>query len=213
MVDVEWALSQLGQVFHSEDHLKLALGAELAQMYGNERVRLEWNPEPGVKVDIGVRRGDVTIPIELKYKTKHATVEDAFFEETFELKTQGAHDRAHYRFLRDIERVERIVDNQGRYGYVVLLTNDSNYWTPSTEQALYDEFRIHEGREFGGKELRWREQRDWMSKGGEEAPINLSGQYVAEWSDYEYREEINVLSNSKFRAVMLRVDTQISVDE
>lgn len=213
MVDIEWALSQLGQVFHSEDHLKLALGAELAQMYGNERVRLEWNPEPGVNVDIGVRRGDVTIPIELKYKTKQATVEDAVFEETFELKTQGAHDRAHYRFLRDIERVERIVDNQGRYGYAVLLTNDSNYWTPPAGQALYDEFRIHEGREFDGGELTWREQRDWMSKGGEGTPIDLAGRYVAEWSDYEYRDEISVSPNPTFRSVVLRVDTQVSVDE
>jgi len=213
MVDVEWALSQLGQVFHSEDHLKLALGAELAQMYGNERVRLEWNPEPGVRVDIGVRRGDVTIPIELKYKTKQATVKDAVFEETFELKTQGAHDRAHYRFLRDINRVEQIVANQGRYGYAFLLTNDSNYWTSPAGQALYDEFRVHEGREFGEGELNWREQRDWMSKSGEEAPINLVGQYVAEWTDYEYREDISVSSNSEFRSLVLRVDTQVAVDE
>lgn len=212
MVDVEWAVSQLSQVFHSEDHFKLALGAELAQMYGNERVRLEWNPEPGVRVDIGVRRGDVTIPIELKYKTKQAIVEDAVFGETLELKTQGAHDRAHYRFLRDIERIERIVDKQGRYGYAILLTNDSNYWTPPTGQALYDEFRIHEGREFGGGELTWREQRNWMSKGGEEAPINLAGRYVSEWSDYEYRDEICVSSNPQFRSLVLRVD-QVSVDD
>ena len=213
MVDVEWALSQLGQVYHSEDHLKLALGAELAQMYGNERVRLEWNPEAGVSIDIGVRRGDVTIPIELKYKTKQSRVEDSVFDETFELKTQSAHDRAHYRFLRDVERVERIVADQGRYGYAVLLTNDSNYWTTPSGEALYDEFRIHEGREFGGGTLNWREQRDWMTKSGEEAPINLAGQYVAEWSDYQYRDDINASTNPEFRALVLRVDAQAGYDK
>jgi hypothetical protein len=36
MVDVEWALSQLEQVFHFEAHFKLVLGDELAQMYGTE---------------------------------------------------------------------------------------------------------------------------------------------------------------------------------
>lgn len=44
MVDIEWAVTELDQVYHSEDHFKLSLAAELAQMYGDERVRLEWNP-------------------------------------------------------------------------------------------------------------------------------------------------------------------------
>jgi hypothetical protein len=78
---------------------------------------------------------------------------------------------------------------------------------------LYDEFRIHEGREFGEGKLNWREQRDWMSKSGEEAPINLVGQYVAEWTDYEYREDISVSSNSEFQSLVLRVDTQAAMDE
>lgn len=207
MVDVEWALSQLGQIYHSEDHLKLALGAELAQMYGEERVRHEWNPEKGVNIDIGVRRGDVTIPIELKYKTRKSKIRDSGFNESFELKTHGAHDRSHCRFLRDVERVERIVVDQGRYGYAVLLTNDSNYWTDSSEKALYDEFRIHEGREFGRGTLKWRDKRDWMTN-KEKEPINLDGQYVAEWTDYQYRDDITVSQNSDFRALVLRVNAQ-----
>jgi hypothetical protein len=52
-----------------------------------------------------------------------------------------------------------------------------------------------------------------MSKGGEEAPINLAGRYVAEWSGYEYRDDISVSSNPEFRSVVLRVDTQASVDQ
>jgi len=70
MVDVEWGMKQLGQVYQSEDHLKLSLAAELAQMYGNERVRLEWNPPTGHQVDIGVRREGVAVPIGLKYKNR-----------------------------------------------------------------------------------------------------------------------------------------------
>lgn len=207
MVDVEWALSQLGQVYHSEDHLKLALGAELAQMYGDERVRHEWSPKKGVSIDIGVRRGDVTIPIELKYKTKQSRIEDSGFNESFELKTHGAHDLSHCRFLRDVERVEEIVADQGRYGYAVILTNDSNYWTDPSQDALYDEFRIHDGREFGRGTLSWREQRDWMTN-KEKEPINLDGQYVAEWTDYQYRDDITASKNPKFRTLVLRIDAQ-----
>jgi hypothetical protein len=99
----------LDQVYHSEDHLKMALAAELSQMYGEKRVRLEWMPNSGMKVDIGVRREDVTIPIELKYKTDSTTVEDNAFNETFTLSRQGAHDRAHYLFSEDVRQVEEIV--------------------------------------------------------------------------------------------------------
>jgi hypothetical protein len=70
-----------------------------------------------------------------------------------------------------------------------------------------------EEREFGEGKLNWREQRDWISKSGEEAPINLVGQYVAEWTDYEYREDISVSSNSEFQSLVLRVDTQAAMDE
>lgn len=48
MVDIEWAISELDQIYHSEDHFKLSLAAELANMYGDDRVRLEWNPAPTI---------------------------------------------------------------------------------------------------------------------------------------------------------------------
>ena len=73
------------------------------------------------------------------------TVEDDAFDETFTLSRQGAHDRTRYRFFEDVRQVEEIVSEQGRYGYIVLLTNDSNYWTKPPQSALYDGFRIHEG--------------------------------------------------------------------
>lgn len=205
MVDTEWALMQIEQVFHSEDHLKLILASELAQMYGQERVRLEWNPAPGVHVDIGVRRGEVTVPIELKYKTKEATVHDETFGEAFKLTSQGAHPKTHYRVFRDIERVESIVADQGRYGYVVLLTNDTNYWTPPTSpETLYDDFRLHEGRVAEGTQ-EWRETKGWMRNAGIAESIELYHRYTFEWTDYEYRNDIGVEPNAKFRVLTVRI--------
>ncbi|WP_435345795.1 hypothetical protein [Haloarchaeobius sp. HRN-SO-5] len=205
MVDVEWGMKQLDLVYHSEDHLKLSLAAELAQMYGDEHVRLEWKPEPGIHVDIGVRREGVTIPIELKYKTDRATVEDGVFGETFELTRQGAHDRSHYRLFRDVRRIENIVEEQGKYGYVVLLTNDSNYWTEPAGKALYDDFRVHEG-EIRQGTLEWTDTRDWMVKEGVDSPLELDGEYRMEWSDCTYRDDVEVSKNPGFRYLVLRVD-------
>jgi hypothetical protein len=206
MVDVEWGMKQLDQVYQSEDHMKLSLAAELAQMYGPERVRLEWNPESGIRVDIGLRREGVTIPIELKYKTNEAVVEDDLFDESFELKSHGAHPGNHYWILEDVSRIEEVVEEQGRYGYVVLLTNDSNYWTePSTGETSYDEFRLHEGREVGGT-LDWvGEPSDWMKRKNIDDPLHLRDEYHIEWSDYEYREDIALSNNERFRFLVIRI--------
>lgn len=62
-------MKQLVRVYHAEDHSKLSPVAELAQMYGDERVQLEWNPATQPQVDIGIRREGVTIPVELEYKS------------------------------------------------------------------------------------------------------------------------------------------------
>jgi hypothetical protein len=208
MVDIEWSMKQLDQIYHSEDHFKLSLAAELAQMYGDERVRLEWNPATQAQVDIGIRREGVTIPVELKYKTDSATVEDDVFDESFKLASQGDQSGAHYRIFRDIKRIENIVNEQGRYGYLVLLTNDSNYWSEPSQssEALHDAFRIHEGRTVEGT-LEWRDIRDWIENNGMAAPIELSGRYQMEWSDYSYREEISVRNNPTFRHLVVRVDS------
>lgn len=206
MVDVDWALKQISSIYHSERHFQLSLGAELGRMYDEQRVRLEWEPIAGNRVDIGVRREDVTIPIELKYKTDSATVEDAGFGETFELSRQGARDQAHYRFLQDVPRIEEIVAEQGRYGYAILLTNDTNYWRHSGQSALHDEMRSHQGAELSGS-IHWSggTDSDWVDKEKWKDPIELEGEYKAEWSDYDYRDDISVTGNPDFRYLVLRI--------
>jgi hypothetical protein len=149
----------------------------------------------------------VTIPVELKYKTDQATITDETFDESFELASQGAHPDAHYRLFEDVRRVERIVTEQGRYGYVVLLTNDSNYWSPPrASETLYDAFRVHEGRVVDGT-LDWRDRRDWMESNGIADPLALEGRYQMAWSDYTYRDDVSVSNNPEFRHLTLRVSS------
>jgi hypothetical protein len=205
MVDVDWAMKQLSSIYRSEKHFQVSLGAKLAQMYGEERVRLEWNPATGDKIDIGVRRENATIPIELKHKTHRATVEDSAFGETIDLSYHSAHDTAHYRLLEDVRRVERIVEEKGRYGYVIFLTNDSNYWTDSGRDAIYDNMRVHEGSTLQGT-VHWTNlDASWRKKDKWNDPIELSGVYQTEWSDYNYRDSISVSENPRFRYLIFRI--------
>jgi hypothetical protein len=183
----------------------MALAAELSQMCGEKRVRLGWMSNSDMKVDIGVRREDVTIPIELKYKTDSITAEDDTIDEIFSLSRQSPHDRVHYRFFEDVRRVEEIVSEQGRYGCAVSLTNDSNYWTEQSRSALYDEFRIHEGVTHQGV-LHWQEIKPWMVNDGRDHPIELNGEYRIEWTDFSYRHDISLSNNERFRYLVLRVD-------
>lgn len=106
-----------------------------------------------------------------------------------------------------MRRIEEIVAEQGRYGYFVLLTNDSSYWTSPTHttDSLHDAFRIHEGRTVEGM-LEWQEVRDWIRNNGMAEPIELEGRYQMEWTDYDYSESLDVSDNAEFRALTLRAD-------
>jgi len=59
---------------------------------------------------------------------------------------------------RHLMRLEQLVQ-QGEfaYGYVILLTNDAQFWQPSVRRDTCDaDFRLHEGRVLKGT-LRWSE--------------------------------------------------------
>lgn len=202
MVDVGWAIQEMGSVFRSEDQLKLALGAELGRMYGSDRIRSEWEGLSDRSIDLGVRRGDVTIPIEIKYRTRKAEVEDSRFSETFTLRTHSALDFGCYGVLRDLERIEEIVEKQGKYGFVLFMTNDSAYWEDSGQEANYDQFRLYENRSVHGS-LDW--ERDPPNSSVDQ-PLDIRGRYELEWRDYEYDPEIEVSSNDSFRYLLVKVD-------
>lgn len=98
------------------------------------------------------------------------------------------------------------MSEQGRYGYAILLTNDSNYWSHSGHTALHDEMRVNEGAELSGS-VHWTGETnsDWVEREKWHDPIELEGQYTAECSDYEYRGEISLKGNSEFRYLIFRI--------
>ncbi len=140
-----------------------------------------------------------TTVIELKYKTQgiKLTVDNETFpNETFSLKNQSAQPQDLYDFWKDVERIE----GQNSGGYVILLTNDNQYWEESENSNVKDkDFRLHDNRDVNSNELKWQNDPAEGTIEGREDPINLRNNYKIEWCDY-YSDK-----RTTFRYLLLEV--------
>lgn len=120
--------------------------------------------------------------LELKYKTRG--LRKSIEKEIFDLKSQGAQDVGRYDFLRDIKRLETLIDGGGASrGYAILLSNDHGYWRQSGSYTVDAAFRLHEGSRMKG--LRhWGPNASPGTTSGREEPICLRGNYRNQWRDY-----------------------------
>jgi hypothetical protein len=137
-------------------------------------------------LDLLVSRPDLGthVAVELKYLTAAWAGEDD--GEHFELLGQGARDIRGYDVVKDVQRVEHLVDTRpGWSGLVLVLTNDSAYWSPpaSGHAANFDAFRIHEGEELSG-ERAWGSSAGPGVQKGRPSPIKLRGSYPCRWAGY-----------------------------
>lgn len=204
LIDIEYSLWRLEGIFHKEDHFKLEYALILNKLLQNQgaggTVRLEWTTEQAGDVDLAIRTQDQVIPVELKYKTKSADVNDTRFTETFHIARHGDYDRGMYGFIKDISNLESLAKEYDTYGYAIFLTNDSNYWEQK-EGAVYDPLRIYDGRVLEG-ELNWTEERSWNQ--GRDS-IHLDHRYELNWIDYSYRPDIKVVGADEFKALAVKV--------
>ena len=117
----------------------------------------------------------------MKYKTRE--IKAKFNDETFSLLNQGGHPEGRYKFLKDIQRLEKIVSNNNKtIGYCIFLTNDESYWKKSNRDSVGKKFNIHAGREIRGM-LSWGEGAgNWVKKVG--GKFKLDGIYNLCWKDY-----------------------------
>ena len=180
------ALANKRPVFHSEADFQHALAWELQLSDPNIDIRLEYRPswlDRRNYVDIWVMEGDTATAVELKYKTRR--IDMSFGGERFALLNQSAQDVGRYDYVKDIERVERVVA-AGRQvvGYAIILTNDSGYWSlPRKSDSVDANFRIHEGRVLSGL-LGWDPRASEGTRRGRMDSINLSGSYRLAWRGY-----------------------------
>ena len=195
------SLSTRRPVFYSEADFQHALAWEIQLASKFASIRLEQqiaSQGSRVHLDMLVRDQSRHIAVELKYKTKKATI--ACGEERFHLRNQSAQDIGQYDFLKDIMRIEGYVAaHPGSEGYVVLLTNDQSYWQESMKANAVDTaFRIHEGRKVSG-ELAWGSGASDGTMRSREAAIKITGSYCLAWRDFSAVEQ------QLFRYVLIHV--------
>ena len=186
--DILKKLSKERPIFHSEADFQHALAWKIHEEFSNINIRLEkpfkdiGDSKPWY-IDIFCFNDDKKFAIELKYKTRGLKIN--YNGEEYCLKNQWAHDISRYDFIKDIYRLEKLVeDNKIDIGFAIFLTNDYLYWKkPKRSNTNDKDFRIHEGRILSGI-LAWAEGTSEGTMRGRTEPIKLKGKYKITWKDY-----------------------------
>ncbi|WP_409345981.1 hypothetical protein [Paenibacillus sp. MBLB4367] len=211
-MDLESLLASLTSkrpVFHSEADFQHALAWEIQQQYPDASVRLEYRPakvKARIYMDIWVVLGDKKMAIELKYKTK--AVETVHQDEVFTLLDQKAHDCGRYDFLKDIMRLEHVVQKEpDTVGYAVLVTNDPAYWSEALSDTVDSAFRLQEGKVLNG-ELAWGGEASAGTMRGREKPVKLRDRYQVEWKPF------SIVDSAKgvFRSLTFKIEPRKQLD-
>jgi hypothetical protein len=166
------------------------LNIRLEKPLNNERKHL----------DIFAFNDNKTVAIEVKYKTKN--LHTAEKNEEFNLKNHNAQDQGRYDFLKDISRLENVLEKKSDgAGFAVFLTNDYLYWEkPKKKDPVDEAFRIHEGKTIKGK-LSWKEGTSKETMKTREEPIIVKGKYILNWKKYSNLQK----QNGKFRYLVIEV--------
>jgi hypothetical protein len=194
-------LAQRRPVLRPRGDFDQSLAVEIQRRYPEASVQ-QIAPLGGRWEVLDVMLGSERICVKPRYHTAelHCTVNG----ETFELKKQAAQNLEQYDVLRDLMRLEQLVQ-QGEFahGYVILLTNDARFWQPPVRTYTRDaNFRQHEGRVLEGT-LRWSEQTGAGTMKGREEPIVLKGSYLCQWRHYFSLTPPR--RNGEFRYLLLQV--------
>ncbi len=191
-------------VFHSEADFQHAFAWELQRQLPGANVRLELplrTQAKSIHLDILVTQNHTALAIELKYKTRKFS--QFVNNEQFSLADQSAQDIARYDFVKDIERLEQVIDDRVKWiGYAILLTNDSAYWVQPGSRATVDaDFRLHQGRLLHG-ELQWDAKASKGTTKNREKLLKLNGTYAVNWIDYS---QLKPTGYGMFRYVAVEV--------
>jgi hypothetical protein len=106
-------------------------------------------------------------------------------QESFDRLSQGAQDIRASDCIKDIAALKGSYTTPGADGAVIVVTNDSNYWTPRSHGRITNahQFRIHEGTTISGLRS-WGPHTGVGTLKNRENPIRLMGAYTCHWRDY-----------------------------
>jgi len=148
------SLARNRPLFHSEADFQHAFAWEFHLQLPDALIRME-RPVPStlgvLYVDITAHVAGQTYAFELKYKTRAAEVEIA--GESFALQDHGAQPLGRYDVLKDVTRLESLVEKSANTrGDVIFLTNDSAYWSePRSTTDTSVAFSLHNDRLLSGR--------------------------------------------------------------
>ena len=178
-------LSEGRKIFHSEADFQHALAWQIRESTPECEVRPEFNPIPREdrRMSLDIWLPIEKVAIELKYGTRRLEVTSR--REHFVLRDQNGVDVNGYGFLKDIERLEREVEEGRAEGaFAILLTNDQSFWKPSQRTDIVGSaFRIHEGKRITG-EMSWSKRAAKGTTNSRETTIKLKGSYRIRYRDY-----------------------------
>ena len=208
--DIMAKLSRHRPVFHSEADFQHAFAWLVHTEMADYQVRLEFRPDPHERVYLDMWIKNINLAIELKYKTRDATL--TYEGESYNLLRQGAHDLGRYDFLKDVQRLENLqLLGVARAGLAIFLTNEHLYWKPPGRPDKVDKaFHLHEERRIHGG-LTWSPEAGAGTVHKRKRPINLKGTYDLVWHDYSGGEKQPPLisgtrsSNARFRYLAIEV--------
>lgn len=184
--DMHLVMEQLAArrpIFRSEPDFQFAMKEQVEKMTPGCEVLLEHKPFPSEDMRLDIWLPAEGVAIELKYPTRDLHTE--FGGEQFTLTNQGADDQRRYDYIKDVQRLERIVADleSASAGFAVMLTNEPLYWKPRQGGGISDAFFLYEGRRLTGQ-MAWAEHAGKGSIQGREAPLLLSEAYDLHWMDY-----------------------------
>ncbi len=194
-MDINVILSHLSQyrpIFHSEADFQHALAWDIHRQFPDADIRIE-RPyrlnDKRIHVDIVVQSDRTTYGVELKYGT--SKLNRLIGGEDYDVRDQSADDLTRHGFCKDIERLERLKQNNDiDTGIAVFLTNYPPFWTgPKTSKPTnYETFRLHESRQLHGL-LTWATNTSANTLKFAGGNVELSETYDLRWTDYSMIED------------------------
>ncbi len=146
-----------------------------------------------IVIDLGNKK---YVAIELKYKIKQKNNITGLSEFCYKTKSgneiymfgQGAYCLGCYRYLKDIERIEKLVTGELAFnfsknnkvigGFALMMSNDFYYWNQGNKSKKYTQFILSNHKEITGK----------LSSGIDKTyEVNLTGKYVCDWKEYSIK--------------------------
>lgn len=180
-------LSESGLLFLSEEDFKFRFAIAFKEMYKESEFIFDYKVNIDEKIandkykisyiDAIIKYKDKFYPIEFKYKTEKRDITKVLKNNSFnissegyELKKHAAQDWGHYRAMKDIWRIEQLINKDTYYiskGFFIFVTNEKSYYQDNKviqkQNNSYKNFAVAEGRKIEkGKKLEW--EKDVKSK-------------------------------------------------